>query len=65
MFGWKAGVFQDLTAQWLPGGLDQVGGVSQRVNLTRLGALPRPFQAKTTLVRPSTRERDDGLRTTI
>lgn len=27
VFGWKAGVFQDLTAQWLPGGLDQVGGV--------------------------------------
>lgn len=27
IWGWQAGVFRDLTAQWLPAGQDQVGGV--------------------------------------
>lgn len=27
VWGWQAGVFRDLTAQWLPAGQDQVGGV--------------------------------------
>ena len=27
VFGWKNGLFQDLSAQWLPQGQDQVGGV--------------------------------------
>jgi len=27
IWGWRTGVFQDLTSHWLPGGIDQVGGV--------------------------------------
>jgi hypothetical protein len=27
VFGWKNGVFQNLTTKWLPNGQDQVGGV--------------------------------------
>lgn len=54
IWGWRLGTFQDLTSIWLPGGIDQVGGVGDIAfgDFDRDGRLDAFLSAYTDMVHP-------------